>query len=314
VARILLTTFGSLGDLHPYLAIGIALRRRGHDVTVATHGDYRDRTLAAGLAFAPVRPRFSDLGAIDALMRDAMDERRGSEVVLRRMVLPHLRDARDDLLVAAREADLLVDHMLALAGPLVAERLGIPRVSTVLQPFAMFSAHDPPVTPAVPALMLMRRLGPWAWRGFWALGRTVTRSDLEVAFLAFLDPHSLPRPRTNHRIELVSGEEPWGRRRLAGPPPHRRARQLRHPHHPPKLRGGPCARPRAHRRGVARRADHVAPAARPPPRARRRARRAPRPAADPTLKESAHRPMTGPAPMDGCAEQPRDGRLYEPLP
>jgi len=33
-----------------------------------------------------------------------------------------------------------------------------------------------------------------------------------------------------------------------------------------------------------------------------------------TLKESAHRPMTGPAPMDGCAEQPRDGRLYEPLP
>ena len=34
----------------------------------------------------------------------------------------------------------------------------------------------------------------------------------------------------------------------------------------------------------------------------------------PTLKESAHRPMTGPAPMDGCAEQPRDGRLYEPLP
>ena len=40
------------------------------------------------------------------------------------------------------------------------------------------------------------------------LGRTVTRSDLEVAFLAFLDAHGLPRPRTNHRIELTSGAEP----------------------------------------------------------------------------------------------------------
>jgi len=40
------------------------------------------------------------------------------------------------------------------------------------------------------------------------IGRTVTRSDLEVAFLAFLDAHGLPRPRTNHRIELTSGAEP----------------------------------------------------------------------------------------------------------
>jgi hypothetical protein len=40
------------------------------------------------------------------------------------------------------------------------------------------------------------------------LGRTITRSDLEVAFLTFLDAHGLPRPRTNHPIELASGEEP----------------------------------------------------------------------------------------------------------
>ena len=37
----------------------------------------------------------------------------------------------------------------------------------------------------------------------------MTRSDFEVAFLAFLDAHGLPRPRTNHRIDLASGEQPW---------------------------------------------------------------------------------------------------------
>jgi very-short-patch-repair endonuclease len=40
------------------------------------------------------------------------------------------------------------------------------------------------------------------------LGRTITRSDLEVAFLALLDAHALPRPRTNARIPLADGTTP----------------------------------------------------------------------------------------------------------
>ena len=40
--RIVLTTFGSLGDLHPYLALGCGLAQRGHTVTVATSAGYRE--------------------------------------------------------------------------------------------------------------------------------------------------------------------------------------------------------------------------------------------------------------------------------
>jgi hypothetical protein len=32
------------------------------------------------------------------------------------------------------------------------------------------------------------------------LGQTITRSDLEIAFLAFLDAHALPRPLINHEV------------------------------------------------------------------------------------------------------------------
>ena len=53
--RVLLTTFGSLGDLHPYLAIGQELQRRGHRVTVAAQGIFRERVEAAGLRLSPVR-------------------------------------------------------------------------------------------------------------------------------------------------------------------------------------------------------------------------------------------------------------------
>lgn len=61
MARIVLNTFGSLGDLHPYLAIAIGLRRRGHEPVIATSNVYRQKILAEGIGFAPVRP---DVGLI----------------------------------------------------------------------------------------------------------------------------------------------------------------------------------------------------------------------------------------------------------
>jgi UDP:flavonoid glycosyltransferase YjiC (YdhE family) len=39
--QIVLTTFGSLGDLHPYIAIALGLKGRGHEAVIATSGFYR---------------------------------------------------------------------------------------------------------------------------------------------------------------------------------------------------------------------------------------------------------------------------------
>ncbi|HXJ69609.1 MAG TPA: glycosyltransferase, partial [Verrucomicrobiae bacterium] len=176
MARIVLNTLGSLGDLHPYLAIALELQRRGHQPVVATHGLYRTRVEAMALEFAAVRPHGEDWGEPAGVIREAMDAKRGSEVVLRKLVLPYLRESRDDLLIAARGADLLVDHVLSFTAPLAAETLKIPRVSTTLQPLAMFSRHDPPVNPAKPWLTPLRNLGPAAWGVLWWLARLSTRS------------------------------------------------------------------------------------------------------------------------------------------
>src|ERR1700684_4410032 len=54
--RIILTTFGSLGDLHPYLAIAHALKDRGHQPVIATSLFYKDKVEKAGIDFHPVRP------------------------------------------------------------------------------------------------------------------------------------------------------------------------------------------------------------------------------------------------------------------
>jgi len=54
--RILLTVVGSLGDLHPYIAIAVGLRERGHEALIATSNCYRQKIEALGLGFRTLRP------------------------------------------------------------------------------------------------------------------------------------------------------------------------------------------------------------------------------------------------------------------
>jgi len=39
--KIVLSTLGSLGDLHPMIALGLELRRRGHDIIISTWSGYQ---------------------------------------------------------------------------------------------------------------------------------------------------------------------------------------------------------------------------------------------------------------------------------
>ncbi len=168
-ARIVLTTFGSLGDLHPFLALGLGLKARGHAVALATHEYYRSKIETAGLDFFPVRPNASPDDR--ELIAHAMDLKKGPERVLREIVLPVLRESYEDLLAAARGADFLVSHPLTFAAPVIAEHLGIRWTSVVLTPMGFFSAFDPPVFPAYPGLARLRALGPRVNRWTMDFGR-----------------------------------------------------------------------------------------------------------------------------------------------
>ncbi len=56
MSRIILTTIGSFGDLHPKIAIALELRKRGHDVVFATHKEYQEKIEALGFEFHRIRP------------------------------------------------------------------------------------------------------------------------------------------------------------------------------------------------------------------------------------------------------------------
>lgn len=161
--RILLCTFGSLGDLHPYLALGVELKRRGHAAVVATHPHYRAKIEAFGLEFHAVGPPAPEGPEYVAMMDRLMDERRGPEVVTA-MFMNALRQTYDETLEAAQGSDLVVTHPLTFGAIAAAEILGISWVSSVLAPLSFLSAHDPPALPVMPGLARLRRLGPRFFR------------------------------------------------------------------------------------------------------------------------------------------------------
>jgi UDP:flavonoid glycosyltransferase YjiC (YdhE family) len=54
--RVVVTAFGSLGDLYPYLAIALGLKSRGHEAVLVTSACYRRKVEALGLGFRAMRP------------------------------------------------------------------------------------------------------------------------------------------------------------------------------------------------------------------------------------------------------------------
>jgi UDP:flavonoid glycosyltransferase YjiC (YdhE family) len=159
--RILLTTFGSYGDIHPYLAIAAELRSRGYHPVIATSELYREKMIAGGFDFVPVRPHIPPPEKQDPrMMEKVMHPKSGSSYILNEMLLPFVREGYEDLLRAVDSADLLLTHPISFAGPLVAQKTGIPWVSSVLAPASFMSAYDPPVPPFWPWMRHVQLLGP----------------------------------------------------------------------------------------------------------------------------------------------------------
>lgn len=174
-AHLLLTTLGSLGDLHPYIAAGIGLRQRGHTVTIATSEGYRSKVEGEGLRFHPLRPDLGQFIDRPEVIRAVVHPRTGTEYVFRQLFLPWVEQGFEDTVEAARTADLIVGHPVAFATPTAAEYLKKPWISVALQPSVFLSAFDPPVISGAPFLKPIHALGPGASRAFFRFARRIVR-------------------------------------------------------------------------------------------------------------------------------------------
>jgi rhamnosyltransferase subunit B len=178
VNRILITTLGTLGDLHPMIAVALELQQRGHDVVFVTHQVYQSRIEALGFEFHPMRPNFTAINDPQEMAR-MMDLKTGQEYMMRQWVNPSLREMYTDLLSVAQGADFIFSGEGAIATPLVAEKLGMRWASSAMVPMSFFSAYDPPVLAPFPALAKLYKLGPIVNRGIINFAKLVSNSWAE---------------------------------------------------------------------------------------------------------------------------------------
>ena len=176
MSRIVVTTIGSLGDLHPKIAIALELRQRGHDVVLATHKGYQAKIEALGFEFHEMRPDGTDDPAELARMTD---RKTGSEYVVRNWLLPSLRDTYTDLMSVAKDADFMVSGEIVYAARLVAEKLEMRWATSALSPFSFFSAYDPSVIAFLPFLAKFHRFGVSINQAIIQLLKTVAQSWVE---------------------------------------------------------------------------------------------------------------------------------------
>lgn len=165
--KIVLATLGSLGDLHPFIAIALRLKAHGHDVVLAANPDFHDNVTAEGLAFQPVGPSREELLHDLRMDVDELGRRVKADTIfiLEAACFPYLRKMYDDVLPAIEGSSLVLTSTLMFSARLAAEKLGIPFMTLALQPMMFLSAYDPPSVPPVTWLApVLSKLGPGATR------------------------------------------------------------------------------------------------------------------------------------------------------
>lgn len=169
--RITILTIGSRGDVQPYIALGRGLRDAGHEVRLATHAVFEDFVRQNGLDFALV-----EINPQEMLRSEAgqtwLESGRNPIRFVRRFVqiyAPLVARTLDESWQACQGADAIIYSPLALGGPHIAEKLGVPAYLAGLQPKRP-SRHQPAMLfPHLP-------LGPVLGQVYNRLTHTVARA------------------------------------------------------------------------------------------------------------------------------------------
>lgn len=156
--RILISTIGTAGDLHPFIGVGVALRARGHDVTMLANPYFRPRIERAGLAFEGIGDaadylRFVQNGTL-------VDDRRSMDFVFRELLIGTFAAQVVGVRRAAAAArpDIVLAHHIAFGVHAACEVLRLPLAIGVLAPIFWLSEEEELHLPFLPF--------PRA-RGFW---------------------------------------------------------------------------------------------------------------------------------------------------
>ena len=201
--RILLASWGSSGDLLPFLSLGRALRRRGHAVTLVGNPEWAERADGAGLRFVPAHTPLdvSPLEANPEIVSDANMGLTSFRILVEKGIEPILAETYATLTREAADHDLLAAHHFVFPAALIHEKTGIPWATVCLAPGVTPSVHGLPAgNPLASGSGLLWRL----FHGMiWRIGTHLIEPILDPVLNRFRAGIGLP-PARDHMFSARS--------------------------------------------------------------------------------------------------------------
>ena len=137
--NVLLPTMGSAGDVHPFIALGVALQARGHRATVLTNPLFQPVVEAQGLGFLAVGTAEE---ANTAIANPELWHLRKGFSVIAEVMVPAIAQTYRLIEKHADSSTVVAFSSLALGARLAQEKLGVPSASVHLQPSVIRTFAD----------------------------------------------------------------------------------------------------------------------------------------------------------------------------
>jgi rhamnosyltransferase subunit B len=134
-----LVTFGSSGDVNPFVALGLALQARGHRATIITNPIFQAQIESQGL-------RFLSVGTAEAarsvIANPDLWHVRKSFGIVSRLIVASLEETFRVIDAHADQDTVMAFSTLSLGARVAQEKLKIPSASVHLQPGALRSTEE----------------------------------------------------------------------------------------------------------------------------------------------------------------------------
>jgi UDP:flavonoid glycosyltransferase YjiC (YdhE family) len=143
--EIILVSFGSAGDINPYIALGTKLRLKGHHVKFITNGFFKNAIVKNGIEFHQVGT-FEDYNELST-SSELFHSKKAFEFVVKNIIHKYMRDYYYAITHLVTKNSIIVSQSISPGPRLIHEKLSVPLISLNLQPFTLWSYIKPPVFP-----------------------------------------------------------------------------------------------------------------------------------------------------------------------
>lgn len=194
--KICILTIGTRGDVQPYIALGLGLKAVGHEVTIATLGEFESLVKEYGMQYASLRGDF--LKAAQEAQSNSSTKQRTNPLQLIRQYTEMAKDTLRDEWESAKNTEVFIYNPAAIGAYDIAEKLDVPAFSAF--PTPLYSPTKDFPSPFFP----FRNLGPF--------------NKLSHTFFAKMGPAIYRRPVNEWRRDVLGLPPAKGRETLRDKP------------------------------------------------------------------------------------------------